>query len=304
MLKWMRSIPSNIRDVFFPFVFMMVGLTFLYGFLNWLFVVRTGRFIYDLGWLDIIIPVAIALVVVWYWLVPRLADLNFIDDVYKKRLAPIIAFLILALSMHCVQVWTGTYYSKIQHLNHISEIKNEPKKRFYEIFQRYYVDKTLMSHYDNKHHCGSRSNDVRYCIEIYAIYPVYEKKSEALIKKEPVAWLGISFKNESQSLSESDEFFVGKMRYLKELDPNAFYYLERMTDSNYDSDLYETAIYTRQYPFAISKKPLILLPSYIPFSERLKYDFSNLFCTWIVGILVWFGICYLMIHENVGLRKI
>lgn len=303
MLKRM-NLPSNIRDAFSPFIFMMIGLTVVYGFLNWLFLVRRGQFIYDLGWFDLIIPGVIALGVIRYWLVPRLAGLNFIDDVYKKRLAPIVAFLILALSMHCVQVWTGTYYYKIQHLNHIYEINNEPKKRFYEISQGYYVDKTLMSYYINQYNCSTRYNYIRYCIDIYATYPVHEKKSEVLMKKEPVAWLGISFKNESQSLSESDEFFVGKMQYLKELDPNAFYYLERMTDSNYDSDLYETAVNTQQYPFTISKKPLILLPSYIPFSERLKYDFSNLFCTWAVGILVWFGICYLMIHENAALRKI
>jgi hypothetical protein len=298
------NLPSNIRDAFFPFIFMVIWLTVVYGFLNWLFIVRGGQFIYDLGWFDLIIPVVIALGVIRYWLVPKLAVLNFIDDGYKKRLAPIIAFLILALSMHCIQIWTGTYYYKIQHLNHIYEINNEPKKRFYEISQGYYVDKTLLSYYVKQYNCSTKYNNILYCIEIYATYPVHEKKSAVWMKKEPVSWLGISFKNESQSLSESDEFFVGKMQYLKELDPNAFYYLERMTDSNYDSDLYEAAIHTRQYPFTISKNPLILLPSYIPFSERLKYDFSNLFCTWAVGILIWFGICYLMIHENAELRKI
>lgn len=299
MPKWIKYIPTNIRYAFFPFVIMVAGLTFIYGFLNWLFFVRTGMYIYDLGWFDLIIPIVIALGVIRYWLVPRLTDLNFIDDAYKKRLAPIIAFLILALSLHCIQVWTGTYFYKAQLLTHIAEIKNEPKKRFYEIFQGYFVDKTLVSHYINQYNCSYRFNHIHYCIEIYATYPVYEKENEALKKKEPVCWLGISFKDESGSLGDSNEYLVKKMQYLEKLDPNRFWYLERMTDDHYDSDLFETAIHNRQYPFDVSINPLIFMLHYEPFTERVKYDFSNLFCVLIVGTLVWFGICYLMIHEDV-----
>jgi hypothetical protein len=204
------NLPSNIRDAFFPFIFMVIWLTVVYGFLNWLFIVRGGQFIYDLGWFDLIIPVVIALGVIRYWLVPKLAVLNFIDDGYKKRLAPIIAFLILALSMHCIQVWTGTYYYKIQHLNHIYEINNEPKKRFYEISQGYYVDKTLLSYYVKQYNCSTKYNNILYCIEIYATYPVHEKKSAVWMKKEPVSWLGISFKNESLSFLFSSSMHINQ----------------------------------------------------------------------------------------------
>ena len=296
-----RIIPINMRKLFFPFVGVMTGLIVAYSFLNWLFIVRTSQFVFNLVWIETWIPVVVSACVVRYWLVPKLHDVHFIVE-RTKRLMLIITFLIIAVTMHFSQVWVESSYSKAQHLSRITEVNIEPKKRFYEINRGYYIDKTLMGHYEYEYLRSVGRNAHHYCSEIYVVFPVFEKNDESKEHRSPIVWLAILFKNEATSESERDEFFIQKMQYLEKSDLNAFYYLERKTNSNMFPDKssyrFQRAIKNGRYTFPIQQSPLILLADYRSFSERVRNNIEEAIGVWIFSVLIWFGMVYLLIDEG------
>lgn len=295
-----RIIPINMRKLFFPFVGLMIGVVAAYSFLNWLFIVRTSQFLLNLVWIETWIPAAISACIVRYWVMPKLCNIDFIVNEHKKCLVPVIAFFILIVTLHFTQIWVESYCAKMYRLNRISEVHIEPKKRFYQIREGYYVDKALMSYYDYEYSCGGRQPD--YCSEIYVVSPIYEKKNEMIRHAMPTAWLGVLFKNKAPTRSYRDEFFVRTMQYLEVLDLNAFYYLERKTNSNLIQDdsleRFQFAINNGHYAFTSQKNPLVLLANYRLFSERVRDDTENAVGIWIFAVLTWFGVVYLLTGKS------
>lgn len=297
---WMNFIiPVNMRKLFYPFVGVMTGLIVVYSFLNWLFIVRTGQFVFNLVWIETWIPAVISAVIVRWWVVPKLRHVNFIVDRCKNYVL-MFAFFILVVTLHFAQIWVEIYYAKMQHLNRMSEVSIEPKKRFYDITQGYHIEKNSMSYYDYEYDCGGRHRV--YCSEIYVVYPIHEKKNEVIFHTEPISWLGVLFKNKVTTRSSRDEFVIQTMQYLEKLDPNTFYYLERRTNSNMilgeSSKRFQIAINNGRYAFPISENPLILLADYHPFSERVRDNGENAVGIWIFAVLAWFGVVYMLIGER------
>ena len=294
-----RTIPVNMRKLFFPFVSVMTGAIVAYSFLNWLFIVRTNKFVFNLVWVETWIPILVAACIARYWVIPKLRNIHFIIDRHKNRLVPLIAFFILAVTLHFSQIWVESYYAKIQHLNRISEVNLEPKRRFYEITQEYYIDKTLIGYYNHEYKCCGRQPE--HFSEIYVVYPIYKEKNEIKRGVEPTAWLGILFEGKRMSRSSQEEFFIQTMQHLERLDPNTFYYLERKTNSNMiqaeSLERFQLAINKSRYAFTTPKNSLILVADYRPFSERVRDDKENALGVWIFAALAWFGVVYLLIDE-------
>lgn len=294
-----RTIPVNMRKLFFPFVGVMTGIIIAYGFLNWLFIVRVNRFAFNLVWVETWIPILVAACIARFWVIPKLRNTNFIIDRHKNRLVPLVAFFILAVTLHFSQIWVESYYAKIQRLNRIDEVNLEPKRRFYEITQGYYIDKTLISYYNHEYKCCGRQPE--HFSEIYVVYPIYKEKNEIKHDAEPTAWLGVLFEGKRMSHSSQEEFFIQTMQHLERLDPNAFYYLERKTNSNIIQDesleRFQLAINKGRYAFTTPKNPLILIAHYHPFSERVRDDKENALGVWIFAVLAWFGVVYLLIDK-------
>lgn len=300
MLAFMKRIISvNMRKLFFPFVSVMTGVIVAYSFLNWLFILGANKFVFNLVWVETWFPILVAACIARFWVIPKLRNINFIIDRHKNLLVPLIAFFILAVTLHFSQIWVESYYAKIQHLNRINEVNLEPKRRFYEITHGYYIDKALISYYNHEYKCCGRQPE--HFSEIYVVYPIYKEKNEIKHDVEPTAWLGVLFDGKRMSRSSQEEFFIQTMKHLEKLVPNTFYYLERKTNSNMIQDesleRFQSAIHNGHYVFTTPSNPLILIAHYHPFAKRMRDDKENALGVWIFAVLVWFGVVYLLIDE-------
>ena len=231
----MKRIPLQFRTLFFPFIGLVLSLVLIYGFLNWFFIVRPNYFIRNLVVIETYIPLLIATVVVWYWLKPRLIQLNRLD--VKIHGAPnytihkVVVFFMLFFVMHYTQIWIESGFAQIVELKTLDDINNFPKSRFYKISINS-IDKSLMSYYDYKwifhwKNKTTRQNRPTYNSEIYVVYPMFSS-SPVTKESKPIIWLGLVFENETESEKHRDKFVFDTMRYIQTLDPNKFYYLEKL----------------------------------------------------------------------------
>lgn len=310
-----RYIPLSFRWLLFPFISLVLGMTFAYSFFNWFFIVRPNHFVRNLVVIETYIPALMSGIIIWIWFRLKLNQLKNSDlrihGAPRYILHKIIAFCALFFILHFTQVWVESSFAQIVELKNIDDINSVPKSRFYKVSLNS-IDKALMSYFDYEWIFHGRNRTTRqyrpaYNSEIYAVYPVFSDP-KVTKKSKPIIWLGLTFENSSESKEYRDEFIYNTMRYIKTLDPNTFDYLEKITNRTVLPNRalmghFWKAMDNGHYLFDSYAPASILYPNYQPFSQRVANDFSNMFCAWVISLLFWFGVVYLSDYSGIEGNK-
>lgn len=288
----MKNFKTRFRFIYVPFLVVALGFIASYSLLNYILVIRL-----EMPLNEDVVNIWLAFVLPWVplliWLRPRIKVLILQD---KKGNLPGLYLFVAWLAIAAPTILTQTYLPKavgqLTVLNKISEIKNRPLTRYYEL-KRYFIDKRHVAVYKRSEVTGKNSEYLTFYIDVAC--PIFDSipgtDSALTLGKMADGWLGIEF---SHHLSNniSDE---GKENEFRDFGAQAdtefmqknlhdFVYLDRIAMSNRKKGYLKALNKTVTN---LPTKPIIFEAVNAPFEARNGDTLGWIFKAFGIGGLVW-----------------
>ena len=292
----MKHFSDRLKILVLPY--MLITLLFIVGytFLNWFLCIYTKWVAIKEMYIDFIFPMLIVVVLVYYFIRPRLhiIQLSPGKDTFGIQMLIGISMLIpTAIAQNYIDKATGT----LTEVHRISDISKLPESKYYDV-DLFYLDTTHVGLYKTTSVSGKYGQQFNF--ELYVAIPMFSKAKDTngfACKY----WIGEYYsKQVSNSLSPAEKsrianvFMQESERQFKTTNFSNFTYLEKFRESD-ELEGYEAAIVRGFY--ADSKNVIVFKRYQEAFESRLGTTFEWIFYSWGIGSLVIFLI-FLFVKLN------
>ena len=138
----MNTLTEKIKVIYIPFVLIFIGFVSLYTFLHWFLVIDKGLFNLREETLNLWLPLLLPIIPIFILLRPRIHLLNFKKDDYHFWYQ-FLALSAISITTIITQEYLVKATGKLTQLENISQIKEKPKTKYYQLNQ-YYFDKNRL----------------------------------------------------------------------------------------------------------------------------------------------------------------
>ena len=281
----MNTLIEKIKVIYIPFVLIFIGFISLYTFLHWFLVIDKGLFNLRAETLNLWLPLLLPIIPIFILLRPRIHLLNFKKDDYHFWYQ-FLALSAISITTIITQEYLVKATGKLTQLENISQIKEKPKTKYYQLNQ-YYFDKKNAVPYGTYDVSGKYNEDMNF--HIYCILPIV-KDSFYPSDSTCSAWLGTKKnKTVSNRLDDNeqkiiyDEFYKKTWDKFNDEDLTKFVYLERITEK--DLGDYQEAVRRSSRPN--SGEIVVLKAINEPFESRTEETSKWIFLSFIIGVSAW-----------------
>ena len=153
----------------------------------------------------------------------------------------------------------------------------------------------LLKH--NYHSYKYPNRGISYSIDLYFVFPIFSKKTQAL-----VAWVGVDFHESTDSYWRKGELkkavtdsITESYDKINNLSVDKIYYLEFLADESVN-DGFKAAV--RKSPLKTNDDPIVFRGGYQPLKNRLAEDLANFVVALVISILIWFTLVALFIRDD------
>lgn len=278
---------EKINLIFKPFIIILVLLTIGYTLVNWLFFIKLGPLPVRSSISNVIIPMGLSGLAIWFYLRPRLKLLSFKNKAsHWLDFYAFIAWVSIVIPVSIAQHFITTATGELTELNFIEEIPSLPPTKYYSL-KRYYIDKESMSFYTS-FGVGGRYRE-NFGMEIHMALPIF-KNTRASFDQEPLAWLGLHYSQTiSNRLDRSEkqylyrQFEVESLNDFKHKKVSDFLYFERINPVE-SKDGYADAI---RQNLRYQTNEMVFIGVNEPFEARNGRKWHWFFGSLLIGPMVW-----------------
>lgn len=140
----MKGFSLKVKLIFIPFLITVVSTVLVYTFLNWLLLIKLEVFNVDEMFIDVVGPLIVPGISILIWLLPRIKLLRLVQ---RRNRDPLMGYIVIAWAVIGLTIGTSQQYlvtatGKITKIDHISQINNLPKTKYYTL-KYFYIDKKL-----------------------------------------------------------------------------------------------------------------------------------------------------------------
>lgn len=178
----MQSFITKIKIIYVPFLLIAIGVIAIYSLFNYVFVIKTGILpIYE-AITNIMIPIFLPWLPLYFWLFPRIKLLNFL----VKARTPGAFFMMIAgyaiiVTTVVVQPYIITATGKLTNLDSINDLDKFPPTKYYRL-KSHKIDLQHSLTYTVTGNSGKR-NQTRY-MDLYFVFPV-EREVNSVVTGKP-----------------------------------------------------------------------------------------------------------------------
>ena len=292
----MKHFSDRLKILVLPYLLLTLLFIVGYTFLNWFLCIYTKWVAIKEMYIDFIFPLLIVVVLVYYFIRPRLHIIQLSpgkDSFGIQLLIGISMFVPTAIAQNYIDKATGT----LTEVHRISDISKLPESKYYDV-DLFYLDTTHVGLYKTSSVSGKYNQELNF--QLYIAIPMFNtaKDTNGFDCK---YWLGEYYtKRISNSLSPNEKarqanvFLQESERLFKVTNFSNFTYLEKLRKSE-NLVNYEAAINRGFY--ADSKDVVVFKRQYGPFESRLGTTFQWIFYSWGIGSLIIFLI-FLFVKLN------
>lgn len=286
----------KIKKIFLPFVGLNLSFLFVYTFLHWLLILETRLISIDEMIIDFALPGVLSSLFVFFWLRPKIKQLNLGTD-RKSDLYYLIPFVAILLPVVIAQIYINNAVGKLVHLENISFLDSVEYSKYYTISD-YYLDKSNVSEYYTYDISGKYNQD----FNMYAYYtiPIFFRKIDTASNLCNSWYCKRFFKRipNDYSYYEKDSAFkifaFHSKIDLNWLNLNRFQYLKR-TGNNDDGRNFILAVKNNQ-KYATTE-PNLLIPVNEPFDDRAGNGLL-----WVIIVNTVFSIIFWVMIWKIDLK--
>ncbi|MBV8328019.1 rhomboid family intramembrane serine protease [Chryseobacterium sp.] len=274
----MIGFTDKLKFIYKPFLIIAIGFITTYTLLHWLLFIKAGIplkedilkfwFPFGLPWIPVLI-----------WLRPRIKLLHFKND-NASFFYQFLACIAIAIPTIIAQEYLTTATGRLTRLDHISQITQHDKTKYYSI-KNYYIDKQHITVQNTASVTGK--NNQNFNMLIYVAMPILENKT-SIENFNNKFWLGKKYNEQiSNSLSEQEKearykvFAEQSQKEFENTDFGKFTYLEVIGNTE-DHDEFNNAL--KKLGQNSTDESLIFQAKTEPFEARNGTKLS-----WILGSL-------------------
>lgn len=138
----MSPFTAKLKIIFLPFLIVAIGTIAGYSFLNWLLIIHLHLWLIDEDVINIFIPIALPLLPLVIWVLPKLNLLRLNRSGRRNPGAVLVMMLwiILIIPMLIAQQYLLTATGKLTRLEAMSQIATKPATKYYTA-KHFYPDK-------------------------------------------------------------------------------------------------------------------------------------------------------------------
>lgn len=292
----MKHFSVRLSILILPYILISSLFIVGYTFLNWFFCIYTKWVAINKMYIDIIFPMLISILLVYFIIRPRLHILQLAPgkDTFGIQ-------LIIASSMCVPTIVAQNYIDKatgtLTKVHRITEISKLPESKYYDV-NVFYLDTTHLGMYKTSSVSGKYGQHLNF--ELYLAIPMFNTARDTN-GFACTYWIGENYtKRINNNLSPNEKarlanvFIQESERLFRVTNFSNFSYLEKYRKSD-ELVSFEAAI-SRGF-YADSKDVVVFKRKHGTFESRLGSTFEWIFYSWGIGTLVVFLI-FLFVKLN------
>lgn len=288
----LNKMRTRLRLAYYPFFIILFGFVLGCSVINWVMFIRPERFNFNPDLLYLYTPLILSLCAVLLWLRQIICRLSHLDGNRETILVYYLASVILiTTSTYYSQVLFEDVFTKVVHLNDISDIYEHKIAKFFSV-EKYFVKKSLLGYYlaikkehGKNHHIGLK-------MDMFFVFPVFSQ-----YYRHPVVWIGVPFHGKTQDgyLDEKDlepfrlRFIDDTFNQILTMPLDKFYYLELMSDYFINNGFNEAL---KNSKLKSTGREIVFLAHYEPLKDKISDDVCHFIMALMASFFIWlFIVC-------------
>lgn len=282
----LKDLNIKLREVFFPYLIVVLGTIVLYGLFRWILEVQLDVLPFDSNLLDYFIPLALPCIPVFLWMTKRIRVLKLTEDI--KNLHSLYQF-VMVFSIGITTIFSqglitkGSY--RLTDLNQVEKTRDYSKEKYFR-FKSYEVNKKSQLRYARQALTGQKSESLKFLL----LFACQFEGAEDI-------WYGVKYKESVDNDLTKGQKERAYRKFLNESDlayrsfefKNARYF-EKLR--HYEDKQYFLKVIRENFPGDFDKEPIILIPQLEEFDQRMGGAITGFFWSLGIGSLILFIMIY------------